>query len=353
MQQHEGGREMGAFDDAWLLMKSILNRPDIDSLFGALTPDWTARNFAEPVRAEVYARDHDEAYELMEGMRGRIDMPYLDTADYFQTGGEARMRELLREIERGGTGILGDAKNLFDRQTGQGERPRMDPRVFAALLTDPEAYEILGLKNPTETGTLMGDAIERYRGQDQAVPLGGMSFDATRGDIGMMSLTPGMGGLGLGQHLMGVALQASGEKRLTDRLFTPSGASAFDSLGMKAIGDNPTVTFVPPRSEYSSPRLSLAGDDFTYERPLLKPGAESMTQGSLDAILEPEYYSNEDQERMVRIGRRQYLPQFPGRYPVQERMSLTYAGDDPTPITDIEVQDVREAYRNHPLLGGR
>jgi len=343
----------GAFEGGWLLLKSILNRPDIDSLVGALRPDWTARNFAEPVRAEVYARDHDEVHRLMEEMGDRVDMPYLDTADYFQTGGEARMREILREIEQYGTGILGDAKNVFDRQTGQGERPRMDPRVFAALLTDPEAYEILGLKNPTETGTLMGDAIERFRGQDQAVPLGGMSFDATRGDIGMMSLTPGMSGLGLGQHLMGLGLQASEDKRLSDSRFTPSGAGAFDSLGMKAIGDSPTATFAPPRSEYSSPRLSLAGNDFTYERPLLKPGAESMTQGSLDAVLEPEDYSNEDRERMVRIGRRQYLPRFPGRYPVEDRMSLTYAGDDPTPITDIEVQDLRDAYRNHPLLGGR
>ena len=338
---------MGAFDDAWLLLKSILNRPDIDSLVGALRPDWTASGFAEPVRAEVYARDHDEAYELMEGMGGRIDMPSLDVADYFQTGGEARMREILREIEQYGTSILGDAKNLFDRQTGQGQNPRMDPLVFAALLTDPEAYEILGLTNPTETGTLMGDAIERYRGQDRAVPLGGMSFNAESGDVGMMSLTPGMGGLGLGQHLMGLALQASGEKRLSDSTFTQSGARAVDSLGMKAIGDSPTATFVQPG------RLSLAGNDFTYERPLLTPGAASMTQGSLEAVLEPEDYSNEDQERMVRIGRRQYLPRFPGRFPVGERMSLTYAGDDPTPITDIEVQDLREKFRNHPLFGGR
>ena len=199
----------------------------------------------------------------------------------------------------------------------------------------------------------MGDAIEDFRRKDQPVPLGGLNFDAKSGDIGMMSLTPGMGGLGLGRHLMGLALQASGEKRLSDRTFSPSGARAFDSLGMKAIGDSPTSTFVPPESEYGRPRLSLAGNDFTYERPLLTPGAVSNTEASFDAVLDPEGYSDRDRERMVRIGRRHYLPRFPGRYPVREQMSLTYAGDDPTPISDIEMQDLREAYRNHPLLGGR
>ena len=229
----------------------------------------------------------------------------------------------------------------------------MDPLVFSALLTDPEAYEILGLPNPTETGTLMGDAIEEYGGRDRPIPLGGMSFDAESGDVGMISLTPGMGGLGIGRHLMGLALQTSGEKRLADKLFTPSGARAFDSLGMKAIGDSPTATFVQPESEYHKPRLSLAGNDFTYERPLLTPGAASRTEGTFNAVLEPEDWSDADQERMVRLGRRQYLPQFPGRYPVNEEMSLTYAGDDPTPISDIEMEDLREYFRNHPLFGGR
>lgn len=339
----------GAFDGAWLLLKSILNRPDIDSLSADLMPEFgiSPRWWREPVRASIYAQDHEEAHRLMEEMNERVDMPYLDTADYFQTGGEARMREILEDVEHGGTGILFQPQNLFDRQTGMGRDPRMDPRVFSALLTDPEAYEILGLPNPTETGTLMGDAIEEYGGKDRPIPLGGMSFDAESGDVGMISLTPGMGGLGIGRHLMGLALQTSGEKRLADKLFTPSGARAFDSLGMKVIGDSPTATLVQPD------RLSLAGNDFTYERPLLTPGAVSNTEGSFDAVLDPEDYSDRDRERMVRIGRRQYLPRFPGRYPVREQMSLTYAGDDPTPISDIEMKDLREYLRNHPLFGGR
>lgn len=345
----------GAFDGAWLLLKSILNRPDIDSLSADLMPEFgtSPRWWGEPVRASIYAQDHEEAHGLMEDMGSRVDMPYLDTADYFQTGGEARMREILEDVEHGGAGILFQPQNLFDRQTGQGNVPRMDPLVFSALLTDPEAYEILGLPNPTETGTLMGDAIEDAGASDRPIPLGGMSFDAGSGDIGMMSLTPGMGGLGIGRHLMGLALQTSGKKRLADRLFTPSGARAFDSLGMKAIGDSPTATFVQPESEYHKPRLSLAGNDFTYERPLLTPGAASMTEGAFDAVLDPEDFSDEDRERIVRIGRRHYLPRFPGRYPVNEEMSLTYAGDDPTPISDIEMEDHREYFRNHPLFGGR
>ena len=78
----------GAFDGAWLLLKSILNRPDIDSLVAGLRPEFmpTSRSWEEPVRAEVYARDHDEAHRLMEEMDERVDMPYLDAADYFQTG---------------------------------------------------------------------------------------------------------------------------------------------------------------------------------------------------------------------------------------------------------------------------
>lgn len=292
----------GAFEGAWLLLKSILNRPDIDSLVAVIEPQGGRfkHNWDDGAHIQLFATDHDEAHDLMEGSHFRTDgMFNIDAED-------RRLHDIIREITSN-TGILNTPQSIFDRQVGQGTTRYTDPRVFSALLTDPESYEMLGIPNTTETGSLMGDYIEQQRKKQAAVSLGGINFDAASGDVGMVSLSPGMGGLGLGGHLMGLALQTTEPKRIADSFFTGSGARSFDRLAMQAIGNDVTSTFVHPESEYHEPRLSLAGNDFTYERPLLQPGAEDI----------------------------------PDRFAIRKPMSLSYAGDDATPVSDVHAYDWR------------
>ena len=342
----------GAFEGAWLILKAVLNQPDIDGLVATLRPDlWSRdRSKKKPSSIEVLTEDWDKAHELIEDSGERAEL-YLDTADYFRTGGYERMRELLDVIGRAGGGILGSTQNRFDQQTGQGRATRMDPLVFSRLLTDPEAYEILGLENPTETGTVMGDFIEDLREKKEAVPLGGLDFDAATGQIGVMSLTPGMNSLGIGGHLMGLALQNTDNNKLFDRLFTGAGARAFDRLGTKAIGGSPQVNYIAPKEDWEEPRLELIGNDFSYGRPLGSFGQPSWNTGSLTGVLDPEDYTDEQQERMVEIEGKTYNPNFPGRYPFNQEMSLRYTGNEATPISDIELFDQTQWFRDHPYYG--
>lgn len=342
----------GAFEGAWLILKAVLNQPDIDGLVATLAPDVHARDRAmkKPSSIELLTDDWDGVHDLIEDSGERADL-YLDTADYFKTGGYGRMRELLEDVEHGLGGILGNTQNRFDYQTGRGRHKRMDPMVFSRLFTDPRAYDILGLENPTETGTLMGDYIEQLRAKDQHVPLGGLDFDAATGKIGVMSLTPGMNSLGLGGHLMGLALQNTDNKNLFDQLFTGAGARAFDRLGTKAIGGSPQVNYIAPKEDWEEPRLELIGNDFSYGRPLGSFGERSWNTGSLTGVLDPEDYSDEDRERMVEIEGKTYNPNFPGRYPFNQEMSLRYTGDEATPISDIELFDHTPMFRAHPYYG--